>query len=134
MRRLAFWLLLPLTLVAGCATQQPTPSVNPQAKHLLTADVRAVHAAADQHNRPAAESALQRLTTDVATAQAQGQVTPAYARTVLAAADRVTQDVRNLPPPAPVVVTVPTPPSRQNGGQDHGEHHHKNGGQQNSEN
>ena len=86
MKRFAIWLLLPVALTAACGTQQE-PSVNAQTRQQLVSDVRAVKTAASRHDRAATDAALQSLTRRVAAAQAQGRLQPAYARTVLAAAE-----------------------------------------------
>lgn len=110
MRRL---LLLPLLacVLAACGGD-PASAVDPQVRGQLIGKVAAVRAAAQRQDRGAAESALADLTRSVAAAQSQGKMDEATARTVLAAADRVADDVRTItppPPPAPVTITVPTP-------------------------
>ncbi|GAA2802803.1 hypothetical protein [Saccharopolyspora taberi] len=104
--------LIPLLFLLAACGSQPRPAVDPQVREQLVAGVDAVKAAATNHDRPAAEAALNELTRAIAAAQAQGRMDPAFASTVLAAADRVAEDVAtmDLPaPPPPVTVTVPTP-------------------------
>jgi hypothetical protein len=104
--------IVPLALVAGCAS--PPPSVDPQVRGQLLANVAQLKAAATRQDRPGAEATLQALTSEVAAAQAEGKLDAAHARPILAAADRVAADVRTLSPPAPTIVTVPTPvPTQQ---------------------
>ena len=104
--------LVPLLLLLAACGSQPQEAVDPQVRQQLIAGVDAVKTAANSNDRPAAEAALNDLTRAIAAAQAQGRMDPAYARTVLAAADRVSEDVGTLNPPAPpppVTITVPTP-------------------------
>lgn len=99
-------------LLAGCGNAPE--SADPQVRQQLSAQVEAVKAAALGNDRAAAEAALAELNRQIATAQAQGKLAPDNARVILAAADRVAEDVRTIPlpgPPPPVVVTVtPEPP------------------------
>ncbi|MCI2423918.1 hypothetical protein MOQ72_41615 [Saccharopolyspora sp. K220] len=102
-----------VVLLAGCASQ----SADPQVRQQLIAQVDAVKAAALSNDRAAAEAALGDLNREIATAQAQGTLDPDDARAILAAADRVAEDVRTIPlpePPPPAVVTVtPDPPDEE---------------------
>ncbi|GAA0515351.1 hypothetical protein GCM10011581_49170 [Saccharopolyspora subtropica] len=97
-------------LLAGCGAPEP---VDPQVRQELTARVDAVKAAALANDRVGAEAALAELHREIADAQAQGKLSPGHARTILAAAERVAEDVRTIPPPgppAPVIVTVTQDP------------------------
>ncbi|MBB5152744.1 hypothetical protein [Saccharopolyspora phatthalungensis] len=94
-------------LLAGCGSAPE--SAHPQVRQQLITQVEAVKTAALGNDRAGAEAALAELNRQIATAQAQGRLTPNSARTILAAADRVAADVRTIPlpePPPPVVVTV----------------------------
>ena len=89
---------------------QPQDSVHPAARERLISGVQQVRVAVSRQDRPAAETALTTLIRDIASAQARGDLDPASARTILRAADRVSEDVRTMegPPAAPpVVVRVP---------------------------
>ncbi|WP_190822891.1 putative periplasmic lipoprotein [Saccharopolyspora pogona] len=109
-------------LLAGCGSAPE--SADPQVRQQLSARVEAVKAAALGNDRAAAEAALAELNRQIATAQAQGRLAPDNARVILAAADRVAEDVRTFPlpePPPPVIVTVtPDPPPDQQQGNDPG--------------
>ncbi|MEV0696618.1 hypothetical protein AB0I53_01665 [Saccharopolyspora sp. NPDC050389] len=108
-------------LLAGCGSA-PEP-VDPQVRQQLIAQVEAVKTAALANDRAAAESALAELNREIATAQAQGKLNPDNARVILAAADRVAEDVRTIPlpePPAPVIVTVAPPPPAADTGREGG--------------
>ncbi|MGP4020022.1 hypothetical protein [Saccharopolyspora sp. 5N708] len=111
MRRILLVALV--VLLAGCGSQ----STDPQVREQLIARVDAVKTAALHGDRGAAEAALGELNREIAAAQARGTLAPDNARTILAAADRVAEDVRTIPlpaPPAPVIVTVtPNPPPEE---------------------
>jgi hypothetical protein len=98
-------------LLAGCAGPSAQPATDPEMRERLIADVGAVKTAAMRADRSATEAALATLTRDVAAAQAQGKLDPVKARLILAAGDRVAEDARMFPAPAPptVVITVPQP-------------------------
>ena len=102
---------LMLGLLAGCGSQQAT--VDPSARSRLSADVNDVKTAVNTQDRPTAESALGKLNRDIATAQAQGRLDQKTAGVILAAADRVAEDVRTLtpPPPPPPPPVTEAPPS-----------------------
>jgi FtsZ-interacting cell division protein ZipA len=102
-----------ITLVlAGCGSAPE--AVDSQVRQQLITRVDAVKTAALGNDRGAAEAALAELNREIAAAQAQGKLNSDSARAILAAADRVAEDVRTIPlpaPPPPVVVTVtPTQP------------------------
>lgn len=103
--------LAALGLLAGCGSQQR--AMDPQVSAELRATTAQLSTAATDQDRPAAESALQRLISQVAAAQAAGKLDPADAQPILAAANRVAQDVQTIQPPAPVTVTVSPPTSDQ---------------------
>jgi outer membrane murein-binding lipoprotein Lpp len=103
--------IVPLALVAGCAS--PPPSVDSQVRNQLLTNVAQLKAAAARKDRPGAETTLQALTSEVAAAEAEGKLDGAHAQPILAAADRVAADVRTLNPPAPTIVTVPIPETTQ---------------------
>jgi hypothetical protein len=114
------------TLVAGCSHQaQP---MDPQVRAELRATTDQLRTAATQQDRPAAESALQKLFGQVAAAQAAGKLSAADAQPILSAATRVSQDVQTLEPPSPVTVTVSPPTSDDQSQQQQGRgkdgHHH----------
>jgi hypothetical protein len=115
-----------LALLAGCGSQQQ--AMDPQVRAELRATTAQLGAAANQQDRPGAESALQRLVSQVAAAQAGRKLDPADAQSILAAANRVAQDVQTLAPPPPVTITVSPSPSDQENQQDRGKdsrHHGK---------
>lgn len=98
-------------LLAACGAEQHQSTVDPKVRASLVAGVNRVESAARNRDRPGAEVALAGLTRDIATRQARGQIDPDTAQKMLAAADRVAEDVRTLPAqqaPGPTVV-VPTP-------------------------
>lgn len=101
-------LLAALALLAGCGSQPR--AMDPQVRADLKTTTEQLRAAATGKDRSAAESALQRLTSQVAAAQAAGKIDPSDAQPILAAAGRVAEDVQSMEPPAPVTITVsPTP-------------------------
>jgi hypothetical protein len=100
------------TLLAGCGSQQQ--AMDPQVRAQLHTTTGQLSAAARQQDRPAAETALQKLFSEVAAAQAAGKLSAADAQPILTAASRVAQDVQTIQPPAPVTVTVAPPTSDQN--------------------
>lgn len=103
--------LLATALLAGCGHgAQSTAITDPHTRQKIVADVDAVRVAAAVRDRFAAEAALAALTRDVAAGQAQGLVETTRAQTILAAADRVAEDVRTIPLPTPSTVTVTPPP------------------------
>lgn len=113
MRRLRVGVALTAaTLLAGCGSQQQ--AMDPQVRAQLHATTGQLIAAATQQDRPAAETALQKLFSEVAAAQAAGKLSAADAQPILTAASRVAQDVQTIEPPAPVTVTVAPPTSEQN--------------------
>ncbi|MER7014139.1 hypothetical protein ABT324_22185 [Saccharopolyspora sp. NPDC000359] len=107
-------LLLPVLLVALAGCGSAPRAMDPQIREQLLGHVEAVKTAAQHNDRPAAEAALGDLHRAIAEAQARGELATENARTLLAATERVAQDVRTMPlpePPAPVTVTVePAPP------------------------
>lgn len=103
-------------LLTACGGEQHAASVDPKVRESLVAGVSRVESAARQHDRTGAEVALAGLTRDIATQQALGHLDPESAQKMLAAADRVAEDVRTLPdqpPPTPptVVIHMPPPPA-----------------------
>jgi hypothetical protein len=96
-------------LLAGCGSTSSEYTVDPAVRSNLLGDVSSISAAAQRSDRAESESALARLTRNVAAAQAQGRLDGQTARSILAAADRVSEDVRTFRPPPPVVITVPQP-------------------------
>lgn len=103
-------------LLAACGGEQHPSTVDPKVREALVAGVNRVDSAARQRDRTRAEVALAGLTRDIATHQARGQLDPETAQKMLAAADRVAEDVRTLPQPAPptpptVVIQMPPPTS-----------------------
>lgn len=107
-------LLLPalLLVLAGCGSS--SDQLAPHTREQLLGHVEAVKAAASAYDRPAAEAALGDLHRAIAEAQARGELDTDAARTLLAATERIAEDVRAMPrpqPPPPVTVTVtPEPP------------------------
>jgi hypothetical protein len=94
-------------LLAGCGSAPE--AADSQVRQQLITRVDAVKAAALGGDRGAAEAALAELNREIAAAQAQGKLNSDSARAILAAADRVAEDVRTIPlpaPPPPMVVTV----------------------------
>ncbi|SFT06722.1 hypothetical protein [Saccharopolyspora flava] len=85
---------------------------DPQVRAQLGARVAEVKTAALAHNRLDAETALVALHRDIAEAVANGTLDSDSAGSIMAAADRVAEDVRALPAPgsAPVTVTVEPEP------------------------
>jgi len=98
-------------LLAACGADQHQSTVDPKVRASLVAGVNRVESAARNRDRPGAEVALAGLTRDIATRQARGQIDPDTAQKMLAAADRVAEDVRTLPaqraPGSTVVVPAP---------------------------
>lgn len=98
-------------LLAACGAEQHQSTVDPKVRASLVAGVNRVESAARNRDRPGAEVALAGLTRDIATRQARGQIDPDTAQKMLAAADRVAEDVRTLPaqraPGSTVVVPAP---------------------------
>ncbi|MGW0893898.1 hypothetical protein [Saccharopolyspora sp. NPDC002578] len=110
--RTPLWTVLAALLLSSCSGA-PRTLVEPDVRAALKAAVSEVDSAARRHDRVASEFALAELTRGIAEAQARGRLDPAYARSLLTAADRVAEDVATLPlpaPPPPVVVTVPGEP------------------------
>jgi hypothetical protein len=99
--------VLPL---AGCASS-PAQPIDPRVRAELQATTLQIKAAASSENRSAAEAALQKLTSQVAAAEAGGRINAAFADPILLAANRVAQDIGTLAPPPPVTVTVSPSPS-----------------------
>lgn len=97
---------LSLALLAGCGSS--TQPMDPQVRTELLARVAQIRAAATRHDRAAAEAALRALSSDVSTARAQGRLDQAYATSIMAAADRVAEDVRTIAIPVPPTV-APAP-------------------------
>lgn len=118
-----------LVLLAGCGSQPR--AMDPQVRADLKTTTEQLRAAATAQDRSGAESALQRLTSQVAAAQASGKIDPGQARPILAAANRVAEDVQTLEPPAPVTITVSPAPTttddQQGGGNDSGNDRGKDG-------
>lgn len=110
--RAPMWTVLGALLLTSCGA--PQPPISPQARAQLLADVAQVRSAAMRHDRSASDAALLTLTRDIAAAQARGELDPAYARNLLAAAERVSEDVAALPPQQapPQVITRPAPAQR----------------------
>jgi len=96
-------------LLAGCGSD-PSPRYGSHVREQLRADTAHVRTAADQHDVPAAQAALQQLTRDVAHAQAANHLPRRRARRILDAADAVTADLAALPTPTPT--PSKRPPSR----------------------
>lgn len=113
------------SLLAACSSQSRV--MDPQVRSALSATTAQLTTAATQQDQPAAESALQKLISQVTAAQAAGKLSAADAQPILAAANRVAEDVQTMQPPAPVTVTVSPPPpvdqqNQQGRGKD-GRHH-----------
>jgi uncharacterized membrane protein YgcG len=84
-------------LLAACGAEQHQSPVDPKVRASLVTGVNRVESAARGRDRAGAELALAGLTRDIATRQARGQLDPDTAQKMLAAADRVAEDVRTLP-------------------------------------
>jgi hypothetical protein len=98
-----------VSLAAACGTAPRAVAIDAQTQQQLTADVEAVKAA--QQDRKAAEDALTTLTSHVAAAQATGHLNATQAQSILAAADRIRDDVRTMPTPTPATVVLTVPPA-----------------------
>ncbi|RRO18177.1 hypothetical protein EIL87_08000 [Saccharopolyspora rhizosphaerae] len=99
-------LLLVGLALAGCGE-------DPQVRAQLSARVAEVKAAALAQNRLDAETALVALHRDIAQAVADGTLAPDDAGSIMAAAERVAEDVRAVPAATgntPVTVTVEPAP------------------------
>ncbi len=107
MNRLLPFLLLVGFVLAGCGD-------DPQVRTRLSARVAEVKAAALAQNRLDTETALAALHREIAEAVADGALDSDRAGSIMAAADRVAEDVRTIPAPgaAPVTVTVNPPEPR----------------------
>ncbi|TWG08375.1 hypothetical protein [Saccharopolyspora dendranthemae] len=107
MNRLLPALVLVGVALAGCGE-------DPQVRARLGARVAEVKAAALAYDRLDAETALAALHRDIAEAVAEGTLDSASAGSIMAAADRVAEDVRTIPAPGsgPVIVTVVPPEPR----------------------
>ncbi|MGW1676322.1 hypothetical protein [Saccharopolyspora sp. NPDC002376] len=107
-------LLLPVLLLALTGCSSAPEGMGAQIREQLLGRVDDVKTAAESQDRSAAEAALGELHRAIAEAQARGELATEAARTLLAATERVAEDVRTMPlpePPAPVTVTVtPDPP------------------------
>lgn len=84
-------------LLAACGAEQHQSTVDPKVRASLATGVNRVESAARSRDRAGAELALAGLTRDIATRQARGQLDPETAQKMLAAADRLAEDVRTLP-------------------------------------
>lgn len=103
--------LFAVTVLAGCGGKA---TVDAQIRNRLAADVNAVKMAVNSQDQRGAETALATLNRDIASAQARGKLNPQEAGRILAASDRVAEDVRTFtPPPPPPQVTVTMPPPQQ---------------------
>ena len=108
-RRLALPFVLPFVLsgllLAGCGSAT-TEDLSSAAASQLGRDADALATAARAKNYPATRNALATLRRDVATQLADGGVSAARAKTVLAAAAAVSADVpAPKPTPSPVATT-----------------------------
>ena len=83
--------------LAACAGEEPMPGYTPRVAEQLRTGVARVRNAAEDHRQRAARVALHRLTRDVASAQARGELPAAKARRILLAADLVAEDIAALP-------------------------------------
>lgn len=98
--------------LAGCGSQDEEALRDEKVRRDLMSHVDKVREAGLRRDRPAAETALAELHRSIAAAQSRGELDTATARTILAATERVAEDVRTMPLPEsapPVTVVVPAP-------------------------
>ncbi|MEB3367559.1 hypothetical protein [Saccharopolyspora mangrovi] len=103
MNRLLPAVLLVGLVLAGCGE-------DPQVRAQLSARVAEVKAAALAHNRLDAETALVALHRDIAQAVADGTLDSESAGSIMAAAERVAEDLRAIPAPGPAPITITVDP------------------------
>ena len=114
-------------VVTACGSGPPTISAT--ASSQLSQQVQVVQAAAVAGNGGEVESQLARLRTQVATLEAQHQMTSGRAAQILSAASAVSTEMATVTTPAPAAPSTTAPPTSttQNGGSQGGKGHGKKG-------
>lgn len=111
------------TLLSSCSSGQ---SLSAGASTQLETQVASIRTAASAHDRLQAAADLAQLRAEVTQLENQGQISPAKAKAILAAADAVQAQLASIPLPPPptttTTTTVPRPsgPRPKPGGDKHG--------------